>query len=457
MAASRLVRAQGARAGVRRRTPLVGREREVGRLQRGRRRPRVRPRPRRAPRRRSRDRQDASPRRSSRRSPGSRDVARGPLPLLRRPAGVAVHGDPPRLARRRGRRAGDRPPDEGAREARAAPRRRGRRGARRRSAACCGSVSRPRGDRRGRDGRVPPLAGGARGERRRSSSRSRTSTGRTRRRASSRARARADRPGAGGARPDRGADRRTREGAALRMRALGDFGHRTTELFARPAAGRGRRTSCSPALVGERTSTPARAAGSSGRPRATRSTSRSSRGRSSRARSSRAAARGRSRCGRSELLPPTLENLLVARIDRLPEVRAGSRRSPRRSAARSRSPFSSASRARTSRTASTALLRAEIVREVRRYPEFECAFTHGLLHDAALSTLTLGAQARALRETSPRPSSRSTPDSLDEHLERLAHYHAQAGTSRRRSSTPGAPAPGQPSARATSPPRSRGG
>ena len=35
-----------------------------------------------------------------------------------------------------------------------------------------------------------------------------------------------------------------------------------------------------------------------------------------------------------------------------------------------------------------ALLRAEIVREVARYPELECTFTHGLLREAALSTLT---------------------------------------------------------------------
>ena len=37
---------------------------------------------------------------------------------------------------------------------------------------------------------------------------------------------------------------------------------------------------------------------------------------------------------------------------------------------------------------SPTLLRAEIVRELRRFPELECTFRHGLLQDAALSTLT---------------------------------------------------------------------
>ena len=44
-----------------------------------------------------------------------------------------------------------------------------------------------------------------------------------------------------------------------------------------------------------------------------------------------------------------------------------------------------------------ALLRAEIVREVRRFPELECTFRHGLLQEAALSTLTPTPPARAVR------------------------------------------------------------
>jgi hypothetical protein len=74
----------------------------------------------------------------------------------------------------------------------------------------------------------------------------------------------------------------------------------------------------------------------------------------------------------------------------------------------------------------TALLRAEIVREVRRYPVFECSFTHGLLQDAALSTLT-PARKRQLYARIASAFEALYADSLDDHLERLAHYHAQAG------------------------------
>ena len=117
----------------------------------------------------------------------ARHVARRPLPLLRRPPSLAVHGDPPRLARSRGRRAGDRDQNEGAGTPRCAPRRRARRGAR---------VARPllrlrqepSGSDSASDG-VPeglhPLARGARGRAARRSSCSRTSSGRTFRRASS--------------------------------------------------------------------------------------------------------------------------------------------------------------------------------------------------------------------------------------------------------------------------------
>jgi len=39
-------------------------------------------------------------------------------------------------------------------------------------------------------------------------------------------------------------------------------------------------------------------------------------------------------------------------------------------------------------SAVASLLRAEIIRETRRFPELECTFRHGLLQQAALSTLT---------------------------------------------------------------------
>ena len=72
------------------------------------------------------------------------------------------------------------------------------------------------------------------------------------------------------------------------------------------------------------------------------------------------------------------------------------------------------------------LLRAEIVREVRRYPELVCAFRHGLLQEAALSTLT-SASRRELYRRVASAFEQVYAGSLDDHRERLAHYHAQAG------------------------------
>ena len=87
-------------------------------------------------------------------------------------------------------------------------------------------------------------------------------------------------------------------------------------------------------------------------------------------------------------LPPALEALLVARIDRLEPGADGSRRWPRSSDG---VPGLGRRRGRGQRDPDgdiAELLRAEIVREVRRFPELECTFRHGLLQEAALSTLT---------------------------------------------------------------------
>jgi DNA-binding SARP family transcriptional activator len=127
-----------------------------------------------------------------------------------------------------------------------------------------------------------------------------------------------------------------------------------------------------------------------------------------------------------DLLPPTLENLLVARIDRQPD---GPRRLAQIAAAIGRTfPVRVLERIAGERIdeALTALLHAEIVREVRRYPELECAFTHGLLREAVLSTLT-SARRRSLFATIAEAFEALYADSLDDHFERLAHYHAQAG------------------------------
>jgi hypothetical protein len=64
--------------------------------------------------------------------------------------------------------------------------------------------------------------------------------------------------------------------------------------------------------------------------------------------------------------------------------------------------------------------------ELSRYPEFECTFTHGLLREAVLSTLT-AARKRALYARIAAAFESLYADFLEAHSERLAHYHAQAG------------------------------
>jgi predicted ATPase len=72
------------------------------------------------------------------------------------------------------------------------------------------------------------------------------------------------------------------------------------------------------------------------------------------------------------------------------------------------------------------LLRADIIRETRPIPDREYAFTHGLLQEAALSTLTR-ARRRELYRTVAAASEQAFADSLDDQLERLAFYHARGG------------------------------
>jgi class 3 adenylate cyclase len=88
-------------------------------------------------------------------------------------------------------------------------------------------------------------------------------------------------------------------------------------------------------------------------------------------------------------LPPALEGLLMARIDRLP---SHARRAAQVAAVIGRD-FSYELLQGTSgtedlRPSVAALLRAEFVRERRRYPRLEYTFTSGLLHEAVLATLT---------------------------------------------------------------------
>ena len=72
------------------------------------------------------------------------------------------------------------------------------------------------------------------------------------------------------------------------------------------------------------------------------------------------------------------------------------------------------------------LLRSGVVREVRRYPELEYSFRHGLLQEAARSTLTQARRA-ALCARVAEVFEELFADALDERMEMLAHYHAQSG------------------------------
>ncbi len=130
-------------------------------------------------------------------------------------------------------------------------------------------------------------------------------------------------------------------------------------------------------------------------------------------------------------LSPELQGLLVARIDLLPEA---ARRLVQIAAVIGRS-FPRELLATVAGTpgldgALRALLRADILREQRRYPEPEYGFRHNLFQEAALSTLT-PARKRELYARIAAAFEGLYARSLDDRLEQVAHYHAQAGDSAR--------------------------
>ena len=216
------------------------------------------------------------------------------------------------------------------------------------------------------------------------------------------------------------------EGARLRMRALGDFGHRTSELFLAPLPDEAAERLLAVLLPDELSVEKGTRRGllreAEGNPLYLEELARA-------LLEGALEHRGRTwtiTLRSAEVVPPALENLLVARIDRLPE---DARRLAQIAAAIGRTfPVGVLEAVAGENVADglTMLLRAEIAREVRRYPVFECSFTHGLLHDAALSTLT-PARKRALYAEIAQAFEAIYADSLGEHYERLAHYHAQAG------------------------------
>jgi class 3 adenylate cyclase len=123
------------------------------------------------------------------------------------------------------------------------------------------------------------------------------------------------------------------------------------------------------------------------------------------------------------LLPSSLESLFVARIDRLP---SGPRHLVQVAAVIGREfPVRVLERVAEREGIQedlAVLLRADLIREVRRYPELDCTFRHGLIGEAALQTLT----PDRLRELNGRVAAAYEElftGSTDEHTERLAYHY----------------------------------
>jgi class 3 adenylate cyclase len=126
-------------------------------------------------------------------------------------------------------------------------------------------------------------------------------------------------------------------------------------------------------------------------------------------------------------MPASLDALLIARMDRLdPDARmlgqtaaVIGREFPARVLERVAGPDRYAA-------GMPGLLRSGVVRELRRYPELEYSFRHGLLQEAARSTLTQARRA-ALCARVAEVFEELFAETLDERMEMLAHYHAQSG------------------------------
>jgi predicted ATPase len=126
------------------------------------------------------------------------------------------------------------------------------------------------------------------------------------------------------------------------------------------------------------------------------------------------------------VLPPALESLLVSRIDHLPE---GPRRLAQIAAVVGRTfPAQVLERAARSDEFERdlgVLVRTQFVRELRRYPELEYTFKHGLSQEAALSTLT-PSRRQELYGRVAAVFEELYAGSRDDYLEILASYYARS-------------------------------
>jgi len=122
-----------------------------------------------------------------------------------------------------------------------------------------------------------------------------------------------------------------------------------------------------------------------------------------------------------QIMPPALEGLLVARVDRLPD----DVRHVAQVAAVIGRTFSVRVLERVAGEDTSvqlgALLRAGIVRETRRVPDFECTFAHGMLQEAVLSTLP-PARQREMYGLVAAASEEIFADQIEERLDLLSYY-----------------------------------
>ncbi len=128
----------------------------------------------------------------------------------------------------------------------------------------------------------------------------------------------------------------------------------------------------------------------------------------------------------SARLTPTLESLLLARIDRLP---AEPRRLVQIAAVIGRS-FPQRVLAHVAHTEDldshlSVLLRSDIIRELRRYPEPEYVFRHGLLRQSCLAALP-AARRRELYGLVAAAFETLFAGSLDDYLDVLANYYSRS-------------------------------
>ncbi len=128
----------------------------------------------------------------------------------------------------------------------------------------------------------------------------------------------------------------------------------------------------------------------------------------------------------ARILTPALESLLLARIDRLP---LEARKLAQTAALIGRSfrlrVLEHVAESQDLEGDLAILLRADIIRELRRYPDPEFTFKHGLLRRACLSTLPPG-RRRELYGAVGAAHETLFADSLDDNLEVLAHYFSRS-------------------------------